>query len=103
MDKLTALRHYTRAYLAHATQLATSRYAREWMEGMDFRAATQVELERHAEEAARWASAGFLAEEGLPLIASGMTVEMATATDPTTDAERMERLADRMRMMEADG
>lgn len=92
MDKLTALRHYTRAYLAHATQHATYRAAREWMEaGIP------------AEESARWATAGFLPGEGLPLIASGMTLEMATAADPTTDAERMERLADRMRMMEADG
>lgn len=90
MDKLTRLRHYWRAY--KPTQLRTYRYAREWMEaGVP------------AETATVWASAGFLPEEGVPLIESGMTPDMATATDPTTDQERIERLADRMRMLETDG
>ncbi|WP_431895893.1 hypothetical protein [Micromonospora haikouensis] len=100
MDKLAALRVYAAVYLASATQLATSREAREWMESMDFRAATRAELEAHAKVAAEWASIGMRAVEALPLIASGMTPGMVVATDPTTDAERMERLADRMEMLD---
>lgn len=96
MDKITALRIYTAAYRAHATQLATSRHAREWMESTDFRTATQVELEEHAEESARWASAGYLPEEGIPLRASGMTPERAASADPQTDAERIAYLANRI-------
>lgn len=86
MDKLTALRHYWDAY--QPSKLRTYRYAREWMEaGVP------------ADEATRWADAGFLPEEGVPLRAAGMTPEMATAADPSTDAERMEYLASRMDML----
>lgn len=88
MDKLTSLRHYSAKYYQHATQLQTSRAARAWMEaGVP------------ADEAGRWASVGFLPEEALPLIASGMTPEQATAADPTTDAERIKYLADRIDML----
>jgi len=89
MDKLAALRHYTAVYYAHATQMATSRLAREWMEaGVP------------AEQAAEWASIGCLPAEALPLIESGMTPDMVVAADPTTDAERIERLADRMDLLD---
>jgi len=102
MDKLLALRHYYRAYRAHATQLASSRLAREWMEGMPgWQDATQEQLETHARMAARWASAGFLPDEALPLIASGMTVEMATAMDPEPGQE-LEYLARRIDLMRRD-
>lgn len=88
MGKLTDLRDYTRTYYAAAGQLRTSRIAREWMEaGIP------------ADQAAAWASIGCLPAEALPLIESGMTPDMVTATDPTTDAERIERLADRMQML----
>lgn len=88
MDKLAALRHYTADYYALATQMRTSRIARAWMEaGVP------------AVQAAEWASAGFTPEDALPLIGSGMTPEMATAMDPATDEERMECLADRIRML----
>ncbi|MEU8185993.1 hypothetical protein [Micromonospora carbonacea] len=100
MDKLTALRIYATVYLASASQLATSRIAREWMEGMDFRTATRDELEQHAKQAAAWANIGMLPAEALPLVASSITPEMITAADPTTDAERMERLATRMEMLD---
>jgi hypothetical protein len=100
MDRLRALSIYAAMYLAAASQLATYRIAREWMESMpDFRRATSDDLEQHARQAAAWASIGMLPAEALPLIASGMTPEMVTATDPTTDAERMEYLADRMQML----
>lgn len=99
MDKLTALRIYVTTYLAQATRLATSRIARQWMESMDFRAATEEEMQEHARMAATWANIGMLPEEALPLIESGMTPETVVATDPQTDAERMEYLADRMRML----
>lgn len=90
MDKLTALRHYWQAY--QPTQLRTYRAARQWMEaGIT------------ADVATRWASAGFLPDEALPMIGAGIAVEQATEMDPTTDAERVEYLADRMRMMELDG
>lgn len=88
MDKLTQLRRYTADYYRLATQHRTSRIAREWMEaGVP------------AEEAAKWASIGCLPSEALPLINSGMTPGMVVATDPTTDAERMARLADRMDLL----
>jgi hypothetical protein len=103
MDKLAALRIYATVYLANAAHLATSRVAREWMESMDFRSATVEELEGHAAMAAAWASIGMLPDEALPLIASGMTPDMVTATDPQTDAERMEYLADRIGMLGNDG
>jgi hypothetical protein len=104
MDKLEALRYYFRAYDETATQLKTSRIAREWMESMaGYRTATREELEAHARKSAAWASIGMLPTEALPLIASGMTPEMVSDTDPTTDAERMEYLADRMRMLRNDG
>lgn len=91
MDKLEQLRHYTRTYYAAATQLATSRIARTWMEaGIP------------AEQAAAWANIGMLPEEALPQIAAGVTPEMVVATDPTTDAERMERLAGRIDMLGQD-
>lgn len=99
MDKLRALSIYIAAYRAHATQLAASRIARVWMESMDFRSATREQLEEHAVMAASWANHGYLPEEALPLIASGMTPQLASAADPTTEAERMERLADLMRML----
>jgi hypothetical protein len=99
MDKLAALRIYGAVYMANATQFATYRIAREWMESADFQAATREELEHHAAMAATWASIGMLPAEALPLIDSGMTPEMVVATDPQTDAERMEYLADRMRML----
>lgn len=88
MDKLTALRHYTNDYYAAATQLKTSRIARTWMEaGIP------------AGQAAEWASAGYTPEEALPLIGSGMTPAMASAADPTTRAERMQYLADRIDLL----
>ncbi|GGM27325.1 hypothetical protein GCM10011608_10110 [Micromonospora sonchi] len=89
MTRLEQLRHYTRTYYAAATQLRTSRAAREWMESG-----------QPAEVAAQWANIGCLPAEALPLIASGMTPEMVLATDPTTDAERMQRLTDRMQMLD---
>lgn len=88
MNKLTALRNYTTAYYSATNQLHTSRIARTWMEaGIP------------AEQAAEWANAGFTPEEALPLIGDGMTPALASAADPTTEQERMERLADRMRML----
>jgi len=102
MDLLAALRHYAPVYRAHATQLATYRCARQWLQTMDYRSATREQLVAHARMAARWASAGYLAVEAAPLIASGMTVEQAVDADPTTDAERLQRLADRMAMLRGD-
>lgn len=87
MDKLARLRHYWQAY--QPTQLRTYRLAREWMEA-----------DVPAELATEWANAGFLPAEGVPLIASGMTVEMATALDPQTDQEWMEYLANRIQMLD---
>jgi hypothetical protein len=102
MDKLTALRYYSRAYRATATQLATGVLAREWMEGMPgWRDATREQLEQHAEMAATWASRGFLPEEGLPMIASGMTLEQATAMDPEPGQE-MQYLADQIDLIRHD-
>jgi hypothetical protein len=100
MDKLTALRHYSAAYFANATQARTYRLAREWMETIDFRTMTRGQLEQHATQAGQWASIGMLPAEATPLIAWGMTPEMVVAADPATDQERMERLADRMRMLD---
>lgn len=86
MTKLRKLSLYFDAY--QPTQLRTLRLAREWMEaGIE------------AKQATEWADAGFLPEEAVPLIASGMTVELAIAADPKTEQERMEYLADRMRML----
>jgi hypothetical protein len=99
MDMLTALRYYARAYLAAATQLATNRHARQWMESMDWRHAEIEELERHARMAASWASIGCLPEEALPLIASGITPQMVLDSDPRTPAEAMARLADRIDLL----
>ncbi|ROO51093.1 hypothetical protein EDC02_5957 [Micromonospora sp. Llam0] len=88
MNRLEQLRHYCRAYYAGTTQLATSRIARQWMEaGIP------------AHQAAAWARAGCLPEEALPLIAAGMTPAMVLATDPTTEAEQMQRLADQIDLM----
>lgn len=82
MDKLTALRIYSTVYRAAATQLATGRDARGWMETMvDYRAATREQLEAHAAQSARWASAGYMPGEAQRLIADGVTPETANELD----------------------
>ncbi|MFF3857098.1 hypothetical protein [Micromonospora sp. NPDC002575] len=73
MDKLSALRIYSAVYLAQAAQLATLLVARQWMETMPFRTATQEDLEQHARMAAAWASRGYMPKEAAPLIADGIT------------------------------
>lgn len=61
---------YAREYLAGATQLATYRLAREWMEaGVPVR------------DAAAWASLGYQPGEATPLIAAGVTPHMAGEMD----------------------
>lgn len=57
---------YSSEYVTTATQHATYRAAREWMStGVD------------AATAAAWASLGYLPGEAAPLIAAGVTPEMA--------------------------
>lgn len=70
MDRLRALGIYSTEYMAGATQLATYRLAREWMEaGVP------------AADAAAWASLGYQPVEAAPLIASGVTPQMAGELD----------------------
>lgn len=66
MGSLSDFSAYAKEYMAAAGQLATYRYAREWMEaGVS------------AAHAAAWASAGYLPAEAAPLIAQGVTPQMA--------------------------
>jgi hypothetical protein len=74
MDRLTALRIYTREYYAIATQHQTSRIAREWME-----------MNVPAADAAAWASLGYLPSEARPLIEQGVTPETAREMDQLAD------------------
>lgn len=95
MDKLARLREYSRIYMAGATQLATSRHAREWME---------MQPPVPAEVAAQWASLGYLAAEAAPLIAVGRKPEEVAVTEAAEEAaaggpealvrDRIERIAD---------
>lgn len=61
---------YAAEYMRTATQLATYRIARQWWE-----ASVPVA------DAAAWASLGYQPAEAAPLIADGITPEMAAATD----------------------
>ncbi len=70
MDKLRALSIYAETYMPKAGQFATYRLAREWMEaGVP------------ADEAAAWTSLGYLPGEAAPLIAQGITSQMAGAVE----------------------
>lgn len=91
MDKLRQLSAYAAEYMANARQMATYRLAREWMAaGVD------------AEAAAVWASAGYLPAEAAPLIAAGVTAQMAAEMDALADdvagspEERAAQVIDRL-------
>lgn len=60
MNRLRALSLYASAYVTQATQLATYANARAWMEA-----------DVPVDQAVRWADAGYLPSEALPLIAAG--------------------------------
>jgi hypothetical protein len=82
---------YAEEYMAAATHLATYRRAREWMEaGVS------------AETAAAWANLGYLPAEAAPLIAAGVTPQMAGEMDRLADdiagspEERAAQLIDRL-------
>lgn len=82
---------YAGEYMATATQLGTYRLAREWMNaGID------------VATAAAWASLGYLPAEAAPLIAAGVTPQMAAEMDQlATDVagspeERAAQIIDRL-------
>jgi hypothetical protein len=75
MDKLRKLAIYAETYMAAATQLATYRIARQWMEaGIP------------AQDAAAWANLGYLPAEAAKLIAQGIGPQMADAVDEAAEA-----------------
>lgn len=74
---------YLGTFQERATQLNAIELAHEW-----------YLADVPADEAGRWATAGYLPGEGLPLRASGMTPELAAAGDPDTPEEAIARLAD---------
>lgn len=76
-DKLRALRLYQDEFRAAAHQLHNYKIGRLWFEaGVS------------ATDAATWANAGFTPAEALPLIETGITVEMATAGDGEGTSEQ---------------
>jgi len=95
MDKLRALSMYAETYMPSASQFATYRCAREWMEaGVP------------AEDAAAWASLGYLPTEAAPLITAGVTPQMAAdlgEIDDTVAGSREERAAQVIDRLVADG
>ncbi len=103
MDLPATLRMYHNAYAAQATQHASYEIACEWVAGIlpDLPMMSRTVLLAHAQRSAQWANAGYLPAEAFPLIASGMTPELASAMDPEP-GQHTERLADQIRLLEND-
>lgn len=76
---------YLGIYQAHATQLKGVEFAHEW-----------YLMEVPAEEAAKWATGGNTPQGAVPLIAAGVSPELAADADSASGSveERIARIAD---------